>query len=397
METETIQKNGASPKSLMSRGNCMMIVSAFLLFLSSCVSTTYLSNGYGTRYETSVNSFGNYNMVGKTFYIESGDNNISSTDVEFREYADYVAISLELQGAIETSDKKNADMCILVNYGITDESYTESVPMPVWGRTGISSINTISQTNASAYGSAYGSATLIGNSVYGSAYGSVSGNSATNTNTQVNYNYGITGFHNVDRKVTVFRRVMNIYTYDNQQTANPRMIWKTNLLSDGYSNDLRKIIPYMAYTAWGKMGKSSDGWKDWLTFDNDYYYQCWKNGSLLSQNVIGFPKIKTTNVPDYITIALVEKKQDETIVVIRKTGCINWYNIASTIYIEYAGRKYNVKYADYYKLGTKIVKECGTRYIRLHFPAIPKNATSINISEGDNVKKGFRWEGVAIR
>jgi hypothetical protein len=150
-----------------------LLIATSLCILSSYGTTPYLQNGYGTRITTSVNSFGNYSVSGKTFYIESGDKNVSSNDVEFREYANYVATSLKCQGATETYDKRNADMCVLVNYGISDESYTETVPIPIWGQTGIASINTTSTTTGSAYGSAYGSATKIGNSVYGQGSGSV--------------------------------------------------------------------------------------------------------------------------------------------------------------------------------------------------------------------------------
>ncbi|MFZ4524355.1 MAG: hypothetical protein ACOYOE_02085 [Chlorobium sp.] len=125
---------------------------------TGCATTYYYSestvNAKRNRYEISINSYGNYNLQGKTFFIESKDNNDSSHDVEFSEYANYIAKSLRIEGAIETKNKKNADMCILVTYGITDESYVEKVPFPIWGQTGISSINTTSNTAGSAYGSA---------------------------------------------------------------------------------------------------------------------------------------------------------------------------------------------------------------------------------------------------
>ena len=76
---------------------------AFVLLLNSCAPTIYI-NRRTQGYEAHINSFGDYNLVGKTFYIASGDKNISSSDVEFREYAKYVKFSMELQGAIETHD-----------------------------------------------------------------------------------------------------------------------------------------------------------------------------------------------------------------------------------------------------------------------------------------------------
>lgn len=365
-----------------------------LILLTSCGSTTYLSNGYGTRYVTSINSFGNYNVVGKTFYIESGDKNVSSSDVEFREYANYVATSLKLQGAKETNDKKNADMCILLNYGISNESYTETVPIPIWGQTGISSINTTSTTTSSAYGSASGSATKIGNSVYGQSSGSAYGNSTTNTTTRVNPNYGITGYTSVDRRVSMYCRVLNIYGYDNKQTSSATMLWKTNLSSCGKSSNFRNVLPYMAYAAWGNMGKSSSGNEENTTFEEDYFFRCWKQGALSNNNLTTFPKYTSTNADNGMLIAIVEKLSNETIIVFRKSGCSGWYSISPQTYIEYNGQKYQVKSADGYELGKKIRNECGTRYLRLHFQPIPSNAKTINISEG--TKNGWVWNGLKI-
>jgi hypothetical protein len=329
----------------------LLFVASFCT-LSSCGTTTYLSNGYGTKITTSVSSFGNYSVLGKTFYIESGDKNVSSSDVEFREYANYVATSLKCQGATETYDKKNADMCVLVNYGISDESYTETVPIPVWGQTGIAS-------------------------------------------TRVNPTYGVTDYINVDRRVSMYCRVLNIYAYDNKRTSDATMLWKINLASCGNSSDMRNVLPYMAYAAWGNMGKSTGGNEEYTTFLDDYYFRCWKQGVLFNSNLIGFPQCTSTNADRTMQIAIVEKLSTETIVVFRKSGCPGWYSIAPTTYIEYNGQKYMVKSADGYELGKKIRNECGTRYLRLHFQAVPSSAKSINISEG--TKNGWVWNGLSIK
>ena len=94
-------------------------------------------------------------------------------------------------------------------------------------------------------------------------------------------------------------------------------------------------------------------------------------------------------------IAIVEKLSNETIIVFRKSGCHGWYSISPETYIEYNGQKYKVKSADGYELGKKIRNECGTRYLRLHFQAIPSIVKTINISEG--VKNGWFWNGVTIK
>lgn len=334
------------------------------LLFCGCASTIYL-NYYTPEYTTSVSSFGSYNVLGKTFFIESGDKSVSSTDVEFREYANYITNSLKLQGAKETTDKKNADMCILVNYGISDESYTETVPFPIWGQTGISSISTTSNITG------------------------------TNTTTRVNPTYGITGYTSVDRRVSQYCSVLNIYSYDNELNNEPIMLWKTNLLSCGSSSDFSKILPYMAYTAWGKMGNSTDGTESYTTLEDDYFFHCWKLGILNQSNITTFPSANQTNAPSNFQIAIVEKASSETILIIRKSGCPSYYSINPNTYIEYNDQKYFIKSVDNYTLGQKIKKECGLRYLCLHFPSIPDNAKYINIIE--NVENGFEWYGVSIR
>ena len=376
-------------------GICFFTV--LLFSFSGCMTTWRHLNQNTPEYVTYVNSFGNYNLIGKTFYIESGDKYISSNDVEFREYIIYISEALKLSGATETSDKRNADMCILVNYGISDESYTETVPIPIWGQTGISSISTTSTTRGSAYGSTLGSATRIGNSVYGQSSGSVYGNSTTNTTTRVNPSYGVTGYTSVDRRVRQFRRVLNVYAYDNKQPSNPTMLWKTNLVSDGSSNDLRRVLPYMAYVAWGNMGKSSGEYKEFSILENNYHFQMYKDFQISKPYITSFPKSRNTNAGNYIEIAFVMKYSDVTIVTMRKTGCIGWYSISPATYIEYKGRKLLVESADNIRLGEKIRSECGTRYFNLYFPPIPDNVTSINISEGNDVKNGWYWDGVVIK
>ncbi|KAA6303677.1 MAG: hypothetical protein EZS26_000228 [Candidatus Ordinivivax streblomastigis] len=360
-----------------------------VLLFSGCAIPHYW-NADIPIYHASLNSFGDYNVTGKTFYIESGDNNISSNDVEFREYGKYIAESLKLSGATETDDKTKADMCVLVNYSISDESYVETVPLPVWGRTGISSISTTSNTT----GSVYGSALKIGNSVYGSAYA----NSTTNTTTNVTPSYGITGYTSVDRRVNRFRRVLNIYAYDNKQPSTPIMLWKTNLISDGNSSDLREIVPVMAYFAWGEMGKSSGQAKKKSIYINDLFFHCWKLGTLShATNITLFPNCNSTNVSTNIKIAYVEKVSDKTMVILRKLGCLD-YRISPEMYIEYNGQKYRLRGGhnyNRYEIGKKIRNECGIRYFLLEFPPIPSNANSINITE--NIQNGMEWIGVKLK
>jgi hypothetical protein len=315
-------------------------------------------------------------MSGKTFYIESGNETVSSNDVAFLEYADYVAMSLKLQGAKKTSDKKRADLCIFFNYSTSDESYTKIIPFPVFGETGISSISTTSTTTDYSYG----------------RYG----NSTTNTTTRVNPSYGITGYRNFERRIYSYLHTLFIAAYDNKTTSS-KQLWRTFLATFTTSSDFRAVVPYLAYAAWGKMGKSSGENEEYTTFLNDYYFKCWKQGTLLNSNVTGFPKCTSITDNENMNIAIVEKLSKETIVVVRKSNCISKYSISPLTYIECAGRKYMIQYADNYELGTEIRNECGTRYIRLHFRAIPSNAKTINVNIADKTTIRWAWNRVQIR
>ena len=55
----------------------------------------------------------------------------------------------------------------------------------------------------------------------------------------------------------MFRRVLNIYAYDNKQPNEDIMLWKTNILSDGSSSDLRNVLPAMAFCGIEYLGKSN--------------------------------------------------------------------------------------------------------------------------------------------
>lgn len=221
----------------------------------------------GTGYTVTVNSFGRYNFYGKTFYIESGTQRISSNDVEFITYADFIRGVLVGLGAKQTQDKIAADICFLLDYDMVDESYQELVCVPIWGPTGISTISTTSTTSGIAFGSANanGYATASGNSVYGStsSNGSAYGSSTTNTNQNINYNYGITGMGQKTVNVEKFNKILNLYAYDNQnREGDPVMLWKINACCASPSDDLSFLMPYMSRAISNFVGTPSMGKKN---------------------------------------------------------------------------------------------------------------------------------------
>ena len=325
----------------------MLLISVIVSLMSSCASTTYLNND--TWCVTERKSFGDYDVKNKTFYIESGDESVSSSDLEFKYYAGYYAENLKIKGAIETADKENADICILLNYCITDKSYQETIPIPEFGRTSIASTTTKGST------------------------------------TTYQYNYGTTGYHYVQNNVSNYLRVVNVYAYDNKsRDSEPVMLWKTNYKSEGYSGDLRKVIPYMLY---------SDNYF-FYGENEDYLFKCWSHGQMSSPNFFGVEMNKSNYYGEKRnneTITFVQKGNNETIVCVVKWGYKS-YKFSSELYIVCNGKQTKASYAESfdsknainYQLGSNIRNESGVRYFVFHFPVDLGDADSFEIGEYTN-------------
>ena len=330
----------------------LLFVLAIVMLLSSCVTTSYVHDGTGAYYVVSINTYGKCDFKGKTFYIESGDENISSNDLEFREFSGYLKENLKIKGAQETTDKNSADLCILMNYCITDKSYQESIPVPDYGRTTIASSET-------------------------------KGNKTT-----YNYNYGTTGYHYVQNNVSNFLRIVNIYVYDNKTLdSEPVMLMKTNLKSEGSSSNLREVVPHILFA--GLIGFYADQEKTLRVAKDGYQFKDWKRGKYTSPN---YTKLSPLYAPGYsdashngvIIIEHLEKLDNKTLIGLAKNGCMT-YKIPTELYLCVDGKETRVSYADNYSLGQTIVKECGVRFITLHFPiSIKEGVTSVELKEYTN-------------
>jgi len=358
-----------------SRLFVLLGVSAIVLFLSSCATASFVQDGTGINYFVSVNSYGNYDLKGKTYYIESGDENISSNDLEFKEYAGYLEENLKTQGAQKTTDKENADLCILMNYCITDQSYQETIPIPEYGRTSIASTTT--KGNVTTY----------------------------------QYNYGTTGYHYVNRDVSKFLRVVNIYGYDNKTLdSEPIMLWKTNLKSEGFRSDLRTVIPYIFYAGIGKLGVSTNGETLVTVPEEGYLINCWRQRKFSNQNYIlickelpinkFLPYNPTTNSvannPEQwyrFSLISIEKKENETLVYIGKEGSIMSYYLPTELYLCFNGKEIKVSYDDV--LGKTMKKECGPRVFSLHFPVNTYDVSSIELKEYTN-ESHTKWRSWGV-
>lgn len=147
------------------------------LFLCSCapVPQYYVRNSVAETPES-----------GKTFLVEAPNPTVYSTMM-----LSYMKDYLKDRGYKIVDNKKNARYGLA--FGVEAQDWQTQKTVPVWGRTGINSINTNSYGMANT--NMYGTASMYGNTAV------LNANSYTNysgySNTTVNYDYGVTGFQNV--------------------------------------------------------------------------------------------------------------------------------------------------------------------------------------------------------
>lgn len=350
-----------------------------LVFLASISLVSFSQNDY---IAAEVSSFGNYDMSGKTFYVLSGNSNITNKDLEFIQYRDIIIQCMIRKNAIPTNNHDTADVCILMDYGITDKSYVATYGAPTWGISGIV-LNSISTTIGLGY-------TI-----------------ATQT---VSSTYGMTGLAIRSKKVPEYRSVLNLYAYDNQDRTNePVMLWKINISSDNSTSDLEVIFPYLAEAEINYIGTTSNGKKRSVVQEKNKDVYLMKNGYYQKENAKYFQPTheEKTNKPMPLHSMLVE--DDCTYVNFLAEYVFNKFTnpkfIKST-YILYHGKKYPIV-AVYLPcetgllnyLGNKIYLQPQETLIQFVFPVkINKGDTFdiVSYSNKKETKKFIEYENIVF-
>jgi hypothetical protein len=229
METGDHSKNGASPKSLMSRNNFFIFAIVATLFCS------HITWGQDT-YHVDINAYGNKENLTdkKVALLTCNDERISKSDLKHLEIEGYLKKALRQKGYTFTSDNNEANIVIFYEYGISDpKEYTYQRIVPVWGQTGIAYSETTQRKD------------VFGRPVY----------STTNTPS-----YGQVGGTAITKTTTKYMKWANISAYDAdfyRQTGEDKMLWLTEINSEGPSDDLRTVFPYMMAAAKEYMEQSS--------------------------------------------------------------------------------------------------------------------------------------------
>lgn len=365
----------------MKLSNIISIAVVICILLNSCAKTFYPS---GNSYlVSSIDSYGNYNLKGKTFVIASGMDGVNEKDLAFKEFADVTAKAIVRKGAINVSSSNNADLLILLQYGISDpQTYQENIPVPIFGITGISSATTTTNTRLNMSGKAYGSAYSTGGTTTGNIYGSSTTNRNSTTTTNYDYNYGVTGVYNKTVNRTIFNRYCNLYAFDNKVKSDS-ILWKTKIESIGSSGDLRVVLPYMVYTGMDYLGYNTGEKITLCTKDNNSVNILKETKLETSPYIIYAPKYSSNS--KYICLTEVDFYSNETIVFFRVIGFSGMqlqFSKKNTMTVndkEYPITRCSAKY----KPDRLILQKDGQVYdFSMTFPAIdPNNVRSIKISE----------------
>jgi len=184
--------------------------------------------------EISVNALAAPDAAGadhSSYILASAQADITDGDLQFQEFSRYVERAFSAKGMKRTTDPDKADVVVLLSYGIGDpKTFQSSVAIPVWGPTGISSLNTT---------------------------GRVIGNSFSSTTT-VTPSYGIAGYSNIETSNTYYTRNARLVAFkkDELKKGGSNQLWKVSIVSTGSSGDLRFIFPFLMTAASPYIGKN---------------------------------------------------------------------------------------------------------------------------------------------
>jgi hypothetical protein len=214
----------------------------FLLALAGCAVTPRAPD-----INISVNSLAATDVTStahSTYLLAPGQDGVTNGDLQYQEFSRYVERVLSAQGMKRTADPEQAEVVILLSYAIGDpKTFQSQILLPVWGRTGVSSLNTTGQ-------------------VIGSNF---------NSTTTVTPSYGISGYSQVQTSSTYYVRNARLVAFKKEEIkkGSHNQLWNVSIVSSGQSGDLRYIFPYLVTAAAPYIGKNSGHMIDMALHVND--------------------------------------------------------------------------------------------------------------------------------
>ena len=311
-----------------------ILLSTLMLFVMTAMLPMNLK---AQTNEIHVTSFGSYDFSGKHFCILSNMENISSDDIEFKEYAKYISYVFQMKGGIEVSPESDkAEVFILMSYDSKDASYIRTISEPVWGQTNVSSV------------------TATPNRLGGVNY-------------NYHYNYGVVDYVPSQQFVNSSNMYIDLFAYTatNSVSTGHKLVWKAYVKSNGSDDNLYRTFPAMALASYEAIGNTSE---DVCESMNSLAFVSGaitlKEGNLSERNYTYKPSVENGNKKisspmfygcpeNTYRILAINKGSNETIVTLEvswKYFKDNWYwnnlwfKITNNTYIKYGGERYKCLY-----------------------------------------------------
>lgn len=207
----------------------LMLVSIFYV---GCKSYTVDLNTYSTN---------NYpGTIPVKFLLGSADQNISTGDLQFQEFANYTVKALKESGYEFADSNKEADLGILISYSISEPyTYTTEHSYDTYGYKAPETYNYSGNTSYYSGNTYKGSGNTTGTITTQGGYGKT----GTQTYSKLHTMYGV-------------RFIISAYdykAYEKSKAAVP--VWTTELSMVSEVGKLREAIPIMLYKAKGQIGK----------------------------------------------------------------------------------------------------------------------------------------------
>ena len=203
------------------------------VFCSGCATAT--------TFHVDIDSINSGSWENKrNIFLDSAMENVENNDLQFKEYISYIKRALISRGFTVVDTFQQADMYILVKYGVSDpQEYSYTYSVPTWGQTGYSSAKTSGNASSAGYGQInYQEATT-----YQPSYGII-GSTTQQTSSVIYVNYLIlAGFD-----ATMMKQ--------NPNKSIPKS-WKTNIFSTSENGDLRYAFPILVAAAQPYIGENT--------------------------------------------------------------------------------------------------------------------------------------------
>ena len=352
-----------------------------------CLATCILA---ATKIYVTTNSFGTYDFKGKHFYVIPGSPAIDPKDAEYKDYANHVASMLRCVGAIEVSDPTTAELCVLIDYCITDHSYIERIPVPI--RKAVGSVTSTRIHSDKTQGSQSYDGQVNTKSVQSKTH---SGNSYTTgdyaavvSHKQI---YETVGYKTEEHKIDGYRRILNVYVYDNvDNDGDPDMVWKCNMMSDGSRNNLNSIVPVMTYLNILSPGKKITEKQSWVNVD--YGWGGYEAYTTVMKNY-AHAHFLMKNLEPYTWAYYVTKDHNKLTIYVSQGGPSKRV-VTKDTYLVADGVNYPVTSIDHIKPGKKVrVEKEDYLYFTLTFEGVPDDVQVFDIVCPDK----FTWSNIVLQ